>query len=187
MGRQIQSSIHPIDPALYIQIVESVERKVHMRERQLLQDFLRNVINMLDILCFRALPKNSELVYSLLQQQAMLKKLADDSMWHDGLQNALIVVQRFNAWVDTAQRASTGAGQWGVPEVMRVIQHELLSWKQAALKPVAKTHCTYEEAPQARDFFLPYLWSSILESFCGNLFPTPRKDIFMSQCNMHPS
>lgn len=158
-----------------------------MQERQLLQDFLRNVVHMLDILCYRALTKNSELVYSLLQQQTMLKKLAYDSMWQDGLQNALIVVQHFNVCVDTAQRVSTGAGEWGVPQVMRVIQHELLSWKQAALKPVAETHCTYEEAPHARDFFLPYLWSSILESSCGNLFPKTRMDVSMYQCNMHLS
>lgn len=170
-----------------MQIVESVDRRVHMQERQLLQDFLRNVINVLDILCYRALPKNSELVYSLLHQQAMLRKLADDPMWQAGLQNALTVIQHFNACVDEAQRASASGGEWGVSQVMRVIQHELLSWKQTALKPVAETHCTYEEAPQARAFFLPYLWCSILRSSCGSLFPEPKVHLVEYECNMQPA
>ena len=157
-----------------MQIVESVDRKVHMTERQLLQDFLRNVINALDILCYRTLTKNAELVYSLLHQQAVLKKLSADAMWEAALQNALTVVFHFNECVDIAQKAAGGTGEWGVSQVMRVIQHELLSWKRTALKPVAETHCTYEEAPQAREFFLPYLWSSILDSSCQNILPNPQ-------------
>eukprot|EP00892_Ulva_mutabilis_P003194 jgi/Ulvmu1/12876/UM098_0064.1 len=167
-------------------IVESVDRKTYMQERQLLQDFLRNVINTLDIVCYRAMTKNAELVYSLLHQQTMLKALAEDPMWERSLQNALKVVLHFNECVDTAHKDSGSSGEWGVSQVMRVIQHELLSWKRTSLKPVPETRCTYEEAPHARDFFLPYLWSLIMGSSCRFVFPSQQSPACMQQCNDGP-
>ena len=168
-----------------VQIVESEEKDGIIQERKLLEDFLNNLIILLDILVYRTLPKNPELVYSILHQQSVLLRLAGEPEWGKHLKNIEKVVQHFNACVDAARQSLTGSGshgdEWSVAQVMAVIQHELLSWKKSDLHHVEDIHCTYEEAPRACDFFLPYVWSTITASPAGQYFPQPSAQLFI--CN----
>jgi hypothetical protein len=172
-------------------MVESVDKTAVQQERQLVDDFLRNVINILDILVFRTLSKNPELVYSILHQQAVLLRLAEEPQWNASLSNTIIVLKHFNACVDAARKSSRKEHaqneEWSVSQVMHVIQHELLSWKRTSLATVEELQCTYEEAPRAFDFFLPYVWSTVLQQLCSQYFPDPCVGPITPDCKSEPS
>jgi Dyggve-Melchior-Clausen syndrome protein len=158
-------------------MVESEDKQSILQERYLMEDLLNNLIVLLDTLVYRTLPKNPELVYSILHQQSMLLRLAGEMERGKHLKNVGKVVQHFNTCVDTARQSLIGSGnhgdEWSVAQVMGVIQHELLSWKKSYLYDVEDMHCTYEEAPRACDFFLPYVWSTMIESPSSQYFPLP--------------
>lgn len=163
-----------------------MDKNAILHERQLVEDLLQNLIVLLDILVYRTLAKNPELVYSMLHQQSILLRLASEPAWSKNLRNAYAVVQHFNSCVDAARHALAGSGtqgeEWSVAQVMGVIQRELLSWKMSDLYAVDNMHCTYEEAPQACDFFLPYVWSTIIHCPTSQYYPCPA-DHFLSVCN----
>lgn len=169
-----------------MQMVESEEKEAVIQERQLVGDLLKNLIILLDTLVYRTLSKNPELVYSILHQQSVLLRLAGEPEWAKHLRNTGKVVQHFNTCVDAARQLLTGPGsrgdEWSVSQVMGVIQHELLSWKKSDLHDIEDMHCTYEEAPRACDFFLPYVWSTIIESPASQYFPQPSAQ-YLGVCN----
>jgi hypothetical protein len=154
-----------------------MDKEPVLQEHHLVDDLLKNLIVLLDILVCRTLSKNPELVYSILHQQAILLRLAGEPMWGKHLRNTDIVVQHFNACVDTARKLLAGPGssgdEWSVVQVMGVIQHELRSWKKSYLHDVEDMHCTFEEAPRACDFFLPIVWSTVIECPSSQYFPLP--------------
>lgn len=157
--------------------MESEDKEAFLQERQLMEDLLKNLIVLLDTLVYRTLSKNPELVYSILHQQSVLLRLAGEPEWGLRLRNTDTVVQHFNTCVDAARQSLMGSGshgdEWSVAHVMGVIQHELLSWRKSDLHGVEDMHCTYEEAPRACDFFLPYVWSTVIESASSQYFPFP--------------
>lgn len=167
-------------------MVESEDKERVQQERHLVGDLLKNLTVLLDILVYRTLSKNPELVYSVLHQQSVLMRLADQPEWAKHMRNTKKVVQHFNTCVDAVRSSLTGSGshgdEWSVAQVMGVIQHELISWKKSDLHEVEDMHCTYEEAPRACDFFLPYVWSTIVESPSSQYFPLASAQ-FVRECN----
>jgi hypothetical protein len=156
-----------------VQVVEGADKEMIRQERHFMEDLLNNLIIVLDILVYRTLSKNPELVYNILHQQTMLLQIAGEPERGKHLRNVDKVVQHFSTCVDTARQSWSRVDEWSVGQVMGVIQHELLSWRKSHLCDVEDMHCTYEESPRACDFFLPYVWSTIIESTSSQYFPLP--------------
>lgn len=139
------------------------------RERQLVEDFLKTVVEVTDSLIVHALPKNPELVYSLLHRQEVLRQLAAEPAWGERLHNVCTVLDHFNARIDRAQGgdggdASGSGADWSAGRVLEIIELELRTWKPQRLRPVSDIKFTYEESANAAEFFLPYVWSLVLAS-----------------------
>jgi hypothetical protein len=81
-------------------------------ELSLVEDFLRALIEVVDSLLYRMLPKNPELVYSLLHSQAILMDLGQDENWAASLYNVCTVLRHFNEAVEAAE-GSIGAPRAG--------------------------------------------------------------------------
>ena len=93
-----------------MQASESLREEAISREKDLAEDFLRALLDVLDTLLYRTLPRNPELVYSLLHRQELIANLAAEPDWARALRNVQIVVALFNAAVDAAQRGGGGSG-----------------------------------------------------------------------------
>ena len=128
------------------------------------------LLEVLDTLLYRTLPKNPELVYSLLHKQAVIDGLSDSSIWEPparSLANVREVVRHFSAAVDEAAAAGGGdpktggvpGADWSVERVRGIIAAQLLTWRPAALSAAPELRFTYEEAAGAQEFFMPYLWT----------------------------
>lgn len=134
----------------------------------LVVDLLTSILDVLDTLIAYTLPKNPELVYSLLHQQEVLQRLAALPAWHDRLASALAIVTQFNALIDAAQSNTSerSSGDWSAARVLRVIETNLATWAppQHVAGPPHELQFMYEESASANDFFLPYIWSLVEKS-----------------------
>lgn len=134
------------------------------------------LLEVLDTLLYRTLPKNPELVYSLLHKQSVVEGLSDTAIWNPparSLANVREVVRHFSAAVDEAaggagdpKSARASGADWSVERVRGIIAAQLLTWRPAALSAAPELRFTYEEAAGAQEFFMPYLWTLAAEHPC---------------------
>jgi dymeclin len=168
-------------------------------EAQLLSECLQALFEVVDTLLYRTLPKNADLVYSLLHRQQVIEGLAASHIWPDPdkvLHNVRIVVAHFSAAIDGAARGSGNysspdlptsavdsaasgslppagvSDDWSVDRVRQIIASKLRTWRPGVLRPVPELKFSYEEAQGAQEFFLPYLWTLIVQHPCVAL-PKP--------------
>jgi hypothetical protein len=162
-------------------------------EARLLPECLQALLEVVDTLLYSTLPKNADLVYSLLHRQEVLEGLAAAGIWPDPdkvLHNVRAVVGYFTAAIDSAAstphvgrasgslpqvRGEVGGGDWSVDRVRQIIAGNLLTWRQGLLRPVPELKFSYEEAQGAQEFFLPYLWTLIMQHPCVALPAPPRE------------
>ena len=154
-------------------------REAKDSECQLVDDFLRTIIEITDTMVTHALPKNPELVYALLHNQELLHRISRAPGFAPLLENLQTVITHFNAHIDEAsgREASSDGGSGSVAgtrppqaavisvsSVLSVIEVQLRSWRPSQLRPVAELKFTYEEAAGSEEFFLPYLWTLVTAS-----------------------
>jgi dymeclin len=181
---------------LHVQAGTDITEDAAAAEARLLPECLQALLEVVDTLLYRTLPKNADLVYSLLHRQEVLEGLAAAGIWSDPdkvLHNVRAVVGYFTAAIDGAastpraggasgslpqvrgEGAGVGGGDWSVDRVRRIISERLLTWRQGLLRPVPELKFSYEEAQGAQEFFLPYLWTLIMQHACVAL-PAPSRD-----------
>lgn len=108
-------------------------------EAKLVEDFLRALLEVVDSLLFYRLSKNLELVYSLLQQQAVVWSLAEEEAWAAPLRNACTVIRHFNAAIDAAQDGRATADEGSLVESFEFDTSQRLSDEPVAATAEAVT------------------------------------------------
>ena len=129
-------------------------------ELSVTRELLRIVLEVINTMLVQALPRNPEMAYSLLHRQELFASLKDHPWFGNLLTNITTVVDYFNARVE-AERTKQG-WEWSVDRVLEVIKQDLRTWRHDRLSPVSDLNFAYEEEDSSQNFFLPYVWSTVV-------------------------
>ncbi|PSC74556.1 dymeclin-like isoform X1 [Micractinium conductrix] len=127
-------------------------------ELQLYADFLRIVLEIINSILTSALPRNPELVYTLLHRQEVFAPFAKHPRYAELMENITRVTEFFNRRVEEAVAVGGGA-QLSVERLLDIIKHHSRGWRRDRLKPFPELRFTYEEEASPEEFFVPYVWS----------------------------
>lgn len=126
-------------------------------ELQLYADFLRIVLEIINSILTSALPRNPELVYTLLHRQDVFAPFVSHPRYAELMENIARVTDYFNRRVEDSVAAA--GGHLSVESVLEVIKQHSRGWRRDRLKPFPELRFTYEEEASPEEFFVPYVWS----------------------------
>ncbi|GFY85031.1 hypothetical protein Acr_03g0018050 [Actinidia rufa] len=152
-------------------------------ELHIYTDFLRIVLEILNVILTYALPRNPEVVYATMHRQEVFLPFKNHPRFNELLENIFNVLDFFNSRMD----AQSMDGEWSVEKVLQVIIINCRSWRGEGMKMFPQLHFTYETESHPEEFFIPYVWQLVISrrifSFNPsnlNLFPVglPAEDSY---------
>ncbi|XP_019432528.1 PREDICTED: dymeclin-like isoform X1 [Lupinus angustifolius] len=149
-------------------IVKDVSAELHIYT-----DFLRLVLEIINAILTYALPRNPEVVYSIMQKQEVFQPFKNHPSFNELLENIYTVLDYFESRMD-AQKMD---GNWSVNELLQVVIVNCRSWRVEGMKMFTQLHFTYEQESHPEEFFIPYVWQLVL-SRCGFKFNTAAINLF---------
>lgn len=127
-------------------------------ELQLYADFLRIVLEIINSILISSLPRNPELVYTLLHRQEVFAPFVHHPRYAELMDNITRVTDYFNRRVEEHVAAGAGA-QLSVERLLDLIKQHSRGWRRDRLKPFPELRFTYEEEANPEEFFVPLVWS----------------------------
>ncbi|XP_017223722.1 uncharacterized protein LOC108200180 [Daucus carota subsp. sativus] len=127
-------------------------------ELHIYTDFLRIVLEILNVILTYALPRNPEVVYAMLQRQEIFLPFKSHPRFNELLENIFTVLDFFNSRID----AHKLEGEWSVEKVLQVIILNCRSWRGEGMKMFTQLRFTYEQESHPEEFFVPYVWQIVL-------------------------
>lgn len=137
---------------------DSVTDDMASSELHVYTDFLRIVLEILNVILTYALPRNPEVVYAILQRQEIFLPFKSHPRFNELLENIFTVLDFFNSRID-AQKLE---GEWSVEKVLQVIILNCRSWRGEGMKMFTQLRFTYEQESHPEEFFIPYVWQLVL-------------------------
>ncbi|XAR49055.1 hypothetical protein NMG60_11032089 [Bertholletia excelsa] len=159
-------------------------------EMHIYTDFLKLVLEIINGILTYTLPRNPEVVYTILHRQEVFLPLKNHPHFNELLDNIYTVLDFFNTRVD-AQRME---GEWSVEKVLEVIIINCRSWRGEGLMMFNQLRFTYEQESHTEEFFIPYVWQLAISHWGFSFNPSsiklfsvdlPVKDNFASEDNEH--
>lgn len=131
-------------------------------------EYLRIVLEILHAcVAPRVLSHNLNLVYALLHKRSVLEPLGLNARFVDLVEGLREVLSHFAAALD--QEFEKRDGAWAEEDVREVLQVACRSWRggggssQSAADNLADLRFSYVEEASPEDFFVPYVWSLVVE------------------------
>lgn len=158
-------------------------------ELSVTQEFLRIVLEVINVMLVHGLPRNPELAYSLLHRQELFADLAQHPRYGMLVANITAVVDYFNERVEVAR--AQHEWEWSVDNVLDVIQQDLRTWRSDRLHPAPSLQFSYEEhSPE--NFFVPHVWTLAVTSSLSGIPWNPKSikllsSVFMETGQPHAS
>eukprot|EP00882_Tetradesmus_deserticola_P021481 GHRQ01023254.1.p1 GENE.GHRQ01023254.1~~GHRQ01023254.1.p1 ORF type:complete len:322 (+),score=177.91 GHRQ01023254.1:768-1733(+) len=140
---------------------------------QVLHDFLRILLEVINTVLSLNLGRNPELVYALLHRQEVFSQLRGREGLAELLDNLQSVIDFFNSRLDSIKgeqaAAPEGQAEWSVGRVLELVQTFAQSWRGERLKQLPELRFVYEEEAAPEEFFVPYCWSLAVAATGGRL------------------
>ncbi|KMZ75914.1 hypothetical protein ZOSMA_109G00040 [Zostera marina] len=165
------------DQAEYDKMVEDTSTELH-----LYTDFLRIVLETINLILTYALPRNPEVVYAIMHRQEVFQPFKNHPRFNELLENIYTVLDFFNTRMDTQQID----GGWSVDKVLEVIIINCRSWHGEGMKMFTQLRFTYEEENHSEEFFIPYIWQLVM-SHSGFTFDAGAIDLFAVETHVDDS
>ena len=126
-------------------------------------DFLRIVLEAINLALERGLGQNEHLVYALLERQAAFAPLSEHERFWDLIENIDLVLCHFSAGLQPEGDDAVPPPANSVDKVLSHIRTAARDWDGTKLHQLADLKFTYEQEAAPDEFFTPYLWSLLLE------------------------
>ncbi|KAF8072811.1 dym [Scenedesmus sp. PABB004] len=145
---------------------------------QVLGDFLRILLDVVNVALCLNLGRNPELVYALLHKQDVFAALRGQAGIAELVDNLEAVIAYFNARLDAVSAGPGGGGgaaapegqaDWSVARVLELVQGFAAGWRGDRLKALPELRFVYEEEAAPEEFFSPYTWSLAVAATSGGL------------------
>uniref|UniRef100_A0A383WDY4 Dymeclin n=1 Tax=Tetradesmus obliquus TaxID=3088 RepID=A0A383WDY4_TETOB len=140
---------------------------------QVLHDFLRILLEVVNTVLSLNLGRNPELVYALLHRQELVAQLRGREGLAELAENLQAVIDFFNSRLDSVNggqaAAPEGQADWSVGRVLELVQTFAQSWRGERLKQLPELRFVYEEEAAPEEFFVPYCWSLAVAATGGRL------------------
>ncbi|KAL1832450.1 uncharacterized protein LOC108225680 isoform X1 [Daucus carota subsp. sativus] len=151
-------------------------------ELHIYTDFLRIVLEILNVILTYALPRNPEVVYAILQRQDIFLPFKSHPRFNELLENIFTVLDFFNSRID-AQKLE---GEWSVEKILKVIIFNCRSWRGEGIKMFTQLRFTYEQESHPEEFFIPYVWQLVMTR-SGYSFNSKSINLFPVEIPVEPS
>ncbi|KAK1395267.1 Dymeclin [Heracleum sosnowskyi] len=138
---------------------DSLPDDMQSSELHVYTDFLRIVLEILNVILTYALPRNPEVVYAILQRQEKFLPFKSHPRFNELLENIFTVLDFFNSRID----AHKLEGEWSVEKVLEVIIFNCRSWRGEGIKMFTQLRFTYEQESHPEEFFIPYVWQLVMK------------------------
>lgn len=130
---------------------------------QVLGDFMRILLEVINCILSLNLGRNPELVYALLHKQEIFEQLRPHPGFAELAENLQVMIDFFNSRLDSIKgntaTAPEGQANWNVGRVLELVQTFAQSWRSDKLKRLPEMRFVYEEEAAPEEFFVPYCWS----------------------------
>lgn len=132
-----------------------------LTDMQVLGDLLRIVLEIINSILFLNLPKNAEMVYSILHKQDAIQALKTHPRLAELVDNLQVVWDFFNSRLDVARSDNAGV-EWNVQKVLELVQTFAIGWRADRMRAFPEMRFAYEEESNPEEFFVPYVWSVVV-------------------------
>eukprot|EP00879_Flechtneria_rotunda_P020891 GHRR01021996.1.p1 GENE.GHRR01021996.1~~GHRR01021996.1.p1 ORF type:complete len:588 (+),score=216.63 GHRR01021996.1:369-2132(+) len=143
------------------------------QDLQVLGDFLRILLEVINCILALNLARNPDLVYALLHKQEVFAQLRGQQGLTDLVNNLQAVIDYFNSKLESINSnyatAPEGQAEWSVDRVLELVQSFTQSWRPNRLKHLPEMRFVYEEEAAPEEFFVPYCWSLAVAGTAGRL------------------
>ncbi|KAF6251495.1 Dyggve-Melchior-Clausen syndrome protein-domain-containing protein [Scenedesmus sp. NREL 46B-D3] len=157
----------------WLKISQVLAGSTPSQDMQVLHDFLRILLEVINTVLSLNLGRNPELVYALLHRQEVFGQLRGREGLAELIDNLQSVIDFFNSKLDSINgnqaAAPEGQAEWSVVRVLELVQTFAQSWRGERLKQLPELRFVYEEEAAPEEFFVPYCWSLAVAATGGRL------------------
>eukprot|EP00877_Chromochloris_zofingiensis_P015055 jgi/Chrzof1/9803/Cz04g16070.t1 len=144
-------------------------------ELQVLADFLRIVLEVINCILYAGVQRNPEVVYAVLHKQEVFAALRHHPRLTELVDNIQVVTDYFNSRLDAVKPQPSSAADaqpgWSVERLLELVQGFAQGWRADRLRPFPELRFVYEEEAQPEEFFVPYVWTLVVTTTSGHLVP----------------
>lgn len=132
-------------------------------ELQVMLDFLRIILEIMNAVLVSGLQRNPELVYALLHRQEVFAQFRGQPRLQQLVDNIQVVIEFFNSRLEASRGGEdASASEWGVGQLMELVSTHSSAWRTDRLRPLPELRFVYEEEAHPEEFFVPYVWSLVV-------------------------